>query len=349
MRNDRKTELQHYVPKVLLRPHAHNTGCARDSEQVWCFDKLSGRVFSPNIRGIASGNGFYDISLGEEPVSLEPFLTRVEDRAAPAIQRIISERSLAGLTDQDRRYLAVFCAVQFVRTQATRDEFQSAMDGFRAALAARGIDASQVPELQPPTPYQRKLMELKTVLDAPDAYASDFLGKHWYLMAAIESDPFYIGDNPVVRQSESRAPEQAGLGLRRPGISISLPLSPTLCLGMIAPGAIEELKRTYRKVRRMHERQVNRIAKLKRKGRFQRDSRVETVTDGIDRLYQDGIRDLVSGGLVVCDAEAIKRVNFLQTAFASRWVISSRNDFSLASEVVTTDERFRRSPHFVVT
>jgi hypothetical protein len=112
LRNDGKTELQHYVPKVLLRPHAHNPGCARDSEQIWCFDKLDGRVFSPNIRGIASGNGFYDIILGEEPFSLEPFFTGVEDRAAPAIQRIVSERSLAGLTDQDRQNLAVFCAVQ---------------------------------------------------------------------------------------------------------------------------------------------------------------------------------------------------------------------------------------------
>jgi hypothetical protein len=281
---------------------------------------------------------------------LEPFLTGVEDRAAPAIQRIVSERSLAGLTDQDRKNLAVFCAVQFVRTQATRDEFQSAMDGLRAALAVRGIDASQLPEMQPPTPHQRKLMELKPVLDAPDDYASDFLSKHWYLMAGLESDPFYIGDNPVVRQSESRAPEEARLGLRCPGISISLPLSPTLCLGMIDPGAIEALKSTYRKTRRMNDRQVKKVAKLKRKGRLSlRWPRLsEAVRDDIDRLYRDSIRDLVNGGLVVCDAEAIQRLNFLQPAFASRWVISSRNDFSLASEIVAADERFRRSPHFVV-
>jgi hypothetical protein len=348
LRNDGKTELQHYVPKVLLRPHAHNPGCARDSEQVWCFDKLSGRVFSPNIKGIVSSNGFYDVTLGDGPVSLEPFLTRVEDRAAPAIQRIVSERSLTGVTEQDRKHLAIFCAVQFVRTQATRDEFQSAMDGFRAALVARGIDASQLSEMRPLSADQRKLMELKTVLDAPDDYASDFLGKHWYLMTAIESDPFYIGDNPVVRQSESRTPEEAGLGLRCPGISISLPLSPTLCLGMIDPRAIEELKSTYRKARRVYDRQAKRVAKLKRKGRFRGDGLGETMTCDFDHLYQVGIRDLVNGGSVVCDAEAIKRLNFLQTAFASRWVISSRHDFSLASEIVAADERFRRSPRFVV-
>jgi hypothetical protein len=348
LRNDGKTELQHYVPKVLLRAHANNPGCARGSEQVWCFDKRDGRVFSPNIRGVASGNGFYDLTLGTEVLSLEPLITQIEDRAAPVIQRIVSKRSLTGLTDADRKNLAVFCAVQFVRTQATRDEFQSAMDGMRVALAARSIDASQLREMKPLTPDQQKLMEFKTMLEAHDAYASDFLSKHWYLMAATEDDPFYLGDNPIVRENESHSPEQTGLGLRCPGISFSLPLSPTLCLGIIDPGEIKKLRVTYQKARRMRDRRVKRDTKLKRKGRFETSSPAETMTIDIDNFYQENIRDLVNGGLVICDAGAIRRVNFLQTAFASRWVISSRNDFTLAKEVVSADERFRRSPTFIV-
>lgn len=79
MRNDGKAELQHYVPQLLLRLHVNNPGARRGTEQVWCFDKLTDNVFSPNIAGILAATRFYEMEIDGEIVSLEESLTKIED------------------------------------------------------------------------------------------------------------------------------------------------------------------------------------------------------------------------------------------------------------------------------
>jgi len=61
MRIDGKAEVQHYVPQVLLRLHIRDASAKRGSEQVWCFDKKTDKVFSPNIRGVLAESRFYEI------------------------------------------------------------------------------------------------------------------------------------------------------------------------------------------------------------------------------------------------------------------------------------------------
>jgi len=344
VRTDGIAENQHYVPKLLLRPHAFNQGCAKNKEKVWCFDKLDDRIFPSNIRGVAASRKFYDLLIDGQALSLEPFVTGIEDAAAPAFQQIVSDGSLSGLSHQQRRAIAEFCAVQLVRTEATRVQRRNAMGSMKAALIARGVDPLVLADLDSPDPDQMKLLDLRTVFSAPSDFAGEFINKHWYLVSATTEEPFYIGDNPLVLDNELDA--QSGTGLQTPGVSISLPLTPTLGLGMVDPKLVEEMRSDYRKVRRLRAQRIKRSIKRQRKGL------VTEPADGdfadTDSLYRDGLGQLLSGGLVPSDTRSTQRFNSLQTAFASRRVMSSSKDFSTARETVSLGEHLRYAPAFVV-
>ena len=98
-----RVKVQHYVPRLLLRWHATEPGSRRrGSEQVWCFDKHTDRVFSPNIRGVTAESGYYEINTEDCTFSLESALSKLEGEAAPLVGRLIETRNLQSLRSADR-------------------------------------------------------------------------------------------------------------------------------------------------------------------------------------------------------------------------------------------------------
>jgi hypothetical protein len=66
-------------------------------------------------------------------------------------------------------------------------------------------------------------------------------------------------------------------------------------------------------------------------------------------LFQDGerlVRALKGGTPTPYDANIVMRVNSLQMAHAARWVVSSKNDFSLAKQMIEDDPGFRSGETF---
>jgi hypothetical protein len=63
MRTDGKGERQHYVPQLLLRLHVNESSLIEGTEQVWCFDKATDKVFSPNIKGILAESRFNEVEI----------------------------------------------------------------------------------------------------------------------------------------------------------------------------------------------------------------------------------------------------------------------------------------------
>ena len=98
MRTDGKAEVQHYVPQVLLRLHVKDASAKRGTEQVWCFDKKTQNVFSPNIRGVLSGSRFYEVEVDGKRLSLEEPLTAIEGLVSPILTRLLQNQKLAELT-----------------------------------------------------------------------------------------------------------------------------------------------------------------------------------------------------------------------------------------------------------
>jgi Protein of unknown function (DUF4238) len=82
----------HWVPKLLLKNFADTDG------RVYCLDIHSDEVTKPPPRLAASEPGFNDFSIDGRAVSFEDRLELIETKTAPILKRIVSRRSLAGLS-----------------------------------------------------------------------------------------------------------------------------------------------------------------------------------------------------------------------------------------------------------
>jgi hypothetical protein len=106
---------QHYVPQAILRRFLAPNG------HLHVYDKWERRTFSGPPRNVASETGFYDIEIGDHVFSRDPEMGRIEVANFAAVESIVTNGSLAFLTELDRWKLGYFFAMQVMRTRAARD------------------------------------------------------------------------------------------------------------------------------------------------------------------------------------------------------------------------------------
>jgi hypothetical protein len=341
MRNDGKAELQHYVPQLLLRLHVNNPSARRGTEQVWCFDKLTDNVFSPNIAGIFAGTRFYEIEIDGRMISVEESLTKIEDAVGPILTRIVETRTLNDLTEVERQSVASFCAVQLVRTQSFRQQMRDTHEVVVDALKKRGLDISQQPNLAMPSEEEIKISSFRMLIDAPQTYGPHFLVKHWHLIESTAENPFHLGDHPVVVDSNSLITGHRESGLSSPGVSIHFPLCPTLCLVMSDPTLVSSLfegtdlvARRYREI-------------VKAMSRYELTPEVVAHFKATKKTRDDALREVRPMRLGIpspYNRQVTLRANSLQMFHASRWIVSSQSDFSTPKMMISDSEEFRTRP-----
>jgi hypothetical protein len=337
MRTDGKAEVQHYVPQVLLRLHANDPSAKKGSQQVWCFDKQTDKVFPANIKGVLSGTRFYEVEVDGQTLSLEEPLSEIEGMLSPILARLVSDQKLAALTKEDSFTIASFCAVQLLRTQGFRDRIKDLNEGVAEALRERGINPSEVSNFKMLSEEEIKAFSMDMLAEAPRKYGPHFLSKYWHLIGSTPDDPFHIGDHPVVLDNDVRS-GPGSLGLASPGVTIYLSLSPTLCLAMTDPVLIEELFEGARKVRAGYEEFEKRIAadgfpvgavvflKEMKENRDRVNHQVDPIEAGTPSAYHP---------------QVVTRVNSLQMLYAGRWIVSSKPDFSLPLKMLADDPGLR--------
>lgn len=346
----RKSELpkrQHYVPQFLLR--RFGTG---KRDQVHVFDKWSGKEFVSAVRNVAAEGSFYNVPPsvvahlwklgrdagvegveGEPPVlSFEPDLAKLEGRTAKAVERIVREESLAILSDEEKATIALFAAIQFVRTPQQRDmivQLEAIMrEQVMKVAAAMGRDpekAAAQAGLAPQSPDMQAAAHLRHILDAP-SFAPLLLAKHWVLLKSPPGHPLYIGDNPVTLY-DNTPPEARrrfyGIGLGTPGSEVAIPLSPSLCLTMIAQDTVQRVRDD-----------AHRRAELAARGIMPPlAAHVRAIVDAIE-----------SGTPALMAADHALHLNARQVRFATRFVYCSSARFDLAREMVRDDPEMRRGP-----
>jgi hypothetical protein len=337
MRTDGKAEVQHYVPQVLLRLHVNDASIKRGSEQVWCFDKKTQKVFSPNIGGVLAGTRFYEVEVNGQTLSLEEPLSEIESLLRPILARLVHEPKLTSLSKEDRFTIASFCAVQMVRTQRFRDRVKDMTEGVAEALRKRGIDPSQVSNFKMLSEEEVKAFSMDVLADAPRKFAPHFLSKFWHLIGATPDDPFHLGDHPLVLDNDFDR-GRGSLGLASPGVTIYLPLSSTLCLAMTDPTLIQELFEGARKVRAGYEEFEKRIEANGFPA--QRVAFLKELKENRDRVSQQ-IGPMESGTPSAHETQVVTRVNSLQMLYAERWIVSSKSDFSLPLKMLADDPTLR--------
>lgn len=317
-------KIQHYVPKFLLR----NFGTGK-KDQLWVFDKSSGRSFQTNAKNVASESRFYDFVVDGADHSLEDALSRIESEAKPVMERILQDDSVRATSAQDRALLAAFLAIQFVRTRAFRAQWVDMRRLLREKIESMGDQVAPGSQaeamIRPQTENEIKIDTARMILKAPTDFGPHFLNKVWFLAKTSKAHPFMIGDNPVALQNHIDMKPYGNLGLDVRGIEIYLPLSSTRALAMWCPSMAQEVAEAASTLRSLP-------AQLA----------ASVVRDPQGILALDEALSL--GAVFPYKQEHVLNFNSLQVARSERYVFSSTDDFSLPVKMIADHPILKGGP-----
>lgn len=305
-------EIQHYVPQSALRRFCDNDGL------LHVFDKQERRRFRSNPRNVAAERDFYTIeATNGTRVSLEEHLAALEGDAAQVVDAVLERREVGSLSNDERRTLSTYAAIQHVRIQGHRARFRDMMAQLVRWIrrsAPADADLSSLPDPDDDTAI--KLSAMKFVSDAVSELAPHFYSKTWLLFEAVEGQPFWVSDSPVTLHNSvpARANWMSNIGLAVTGIEIYLPVSSAYTLGFICPSITA-------KVLAGHQ-----------------DSLLLRHVLGEDMEDAEGIGYLADGvryGLAVpAQPEHMTLMNSLQVAQSERWVFACEDGFELAETML---------------
>jgi hypothetical protein len=114
------------------------------------LDKQTDRSFRTSILNAGSENDFNTISLGASKWNFEDLFQEVDTRSALLIAEILSRKSLAWLSEDDRLALADLFATQMLRTHFSRTTRAHLADRLREITRQLGYDPDQNPTMATP-------------------------------------------------------------------------------------------------------------------------------------------------------------------------------------------------------
>lgn len=306
-------KIQHYVPKFLLK----NFGTGK-KDQLWVYDKSTARSFQSNVKNVASESKFYDFEIDNKIYSLESSLSTIESKAKKLIERILTIDSINAWSDDDRGIIAVFLAIQFVRTKAFRAQWASLPGMLRAkveSLKTKATPSSQAEALmRDPTENEIKIDTARITVKAPEDFGPHFLNKAWLLIKTTNSHPFIIGDNPISLQNHTDMEPYGNLGLAVKDIQIYFPLSSTRALAMWCPSLAKSIFDAAESIRTLPKESL--VSVKNPAGILD----IESALQGRSNLFYN--------------PEHVMNFNSLQIARSERFLFSPKNDFSLVAKMI---------------
>ncbi|NIA07572.1 MAG: DUF4238 domain-containing protein [Actinobacteria bacterium] len=323
----RMPQNQHYVPRFLLRNFAKRR---KDDFYVFVYDKHKevDNVFNSNINRVSSEGGFYDLQTNAETLSIEPMLSDLETSASVIIGKLIESRNLRSLDRSDRATLALFLSVQLLRTKQYRLIFNHLVDSYTERLRSMGCGEDDIKKVIQPPPDDvdgTKFFAIKSILDAHKR-VPHFMNKVWILCETTKGCRFFISDNPITFDNHHDFGPYGNIGLAVRGIEIYLPISTTLCLGLICPTLADEFAEAYRRIVHLdnllgRKRVDRRPGNLKQKRAF--------------------LEEFMSGQTMKMPKENVEKLNSLQVAYSSRFVYCEKDHFDLVRRMIRDDPKYR--------
>jgi hypothetical protein len=311
--------IHHYVPQFLLKNF-----CSTDPK-IWAYDKETDKSFETNIHNVGGGRNFYETKIGDEIVSLEEGLGDMEAKTGDIIDRILNERSIGGLTGDDKQQIAFFVAVQMRRGPNQRAHLTSLSEQVKKVLDDR-FGPGLMKSYTEMTADAAKVHSIASLTE-PNPFTELILNKSWLLFETSAAVPLYISDNPVALQNNTqpRNAFEGNLGLAVQGIEIYLPISGTVALGFYCPSHEALIRDTMEKLR----------------ARTVQEPHLPTLGFG-DLL--DWTRAFRKGISLHLAPDHVLNQNSLQVRQAERFVYSSLPDFSVVKKMIADDPRYRIGP-----
>lgn len=340
MSDQRQTRKEHYTPRLLLKAFAKER--APGKFQACVFDKSDDKVFTTAIENIAAERDFNTADVGEYTVSWEHKLTDVEARAAPIIDRIRTEESLASITEQEKAELCVFAALQFIRGKDFRARYIDIVNATKAHLRdVVGSEDPLPPELVGDVgDAEARVASLRTLYQNLSEYAEHFAAKDLVLQRASSGNGFVLGDSPIALDNRRTFGPYGNIGLAVPGIEIYLPLSTRLCLGFWCPSHAAKLRDTAKQSEAALKAHGGTAVLRSAADRNATIARLAELRKHLDRLGP-ALAAFDSGVPLECEADNVTYLNSLQIRNAERYVISKSDSFDLARKMIADDIRHK--------
>lgn len=318
MRPRNHPKQQHYVPRFLLKGFTSGK-----KHRLYAYDKQTDRVFPTNPDKVAVENGFYDFSFEGATLTAEPAMGSLEDAASPAIKRIVAQESLASVTDDERRLLSVFVAVQHARTRNLRHRLRDMTTQLIERVRAMGFPTEDMEMSEDDAAWLSTDIALGTHEFAPFVY-----DKAWVLFKNDGPVPYYTSDNPVTLQNFEKFGPYGNIGFAVPGIEIYLPLSRTLTLCMFCRSREEQAQSIVEKAGTLGRALPLLASELRERAAF-----AEKLLDSVRR-----------GTPMVQSRDNVVNVNSLQVRYAERYVYSATDEFSLVRRMLQDNPGLRFGP-----
>ena len=302
-------ENQHYVPQLLLRNFV-----AENSGFLWTFDKKDLKIFSAGTRNVAAENGFYDFEFNGTMLSIESALTDLETKASTIIANIVNDRSIYNLSEDNRRIVAHFMAVQLLRTKRSRESLIQV----NRAIQEKWGAAIENSEKDFPTmnDEEAKKTAIRSIIGDSGEFSLHFLDKAWVLLETNVEHPFCISDEPVSLQNSRDFGFFGNLGIAVPGIEIYCPLSSTLTLAFMCDSHLKIVEDIYRK-----------FLKVRKANFWMMEKKQAEETQRIYDAFTGKVTHLIG-------AEEVRRLNSLQVLNSYRFVFSRTDCFALVREML---------------
>jgi hypothetical protein len=164
-------------------------------EQLYVFDKQTGNVFSTTSKNIAFEEGFYDL---DPLIDLEAQITENENLMRDGVNELLDTMNPSAISLDSRIRVALFIALQFVRTK-----------DYRASIKETG--GKMMTELVKDNPEFKNLhfkvvmkdelaqaLQARTIIsDAVPQFGYILGNSLWALLVNKTKVPFWTSDNPV--------------------------------------------------------------------------------------------------------------------------------------------------------
>lgn len=338
---------QHTVPRFLLDNFSFETKSKKN--RLFTFDKLNEKIFEQTVFDATTMNSFYNLVDQAKQISLEPFLGVYEGQAAPLIKKIVEERSISWLSEEDKYNVAEFIAVQQSRSNTRLQLIERMVSVLDERLSQMNPSGERVETgFGPEGLSDRKNMFLKRIVNQA-AEVSIFLEKSWILYETVEKNPFFISDNPVTLHNSIDMKGYGNLGIALEGIEIYIPLSSTITLGLICP-SIANLKT-------QEAAKISDIPKIMNFFNTLDASQKKLVLDDAGQTeteFLQVVKNLNSciemaksfkdGTSCLIQDEKVKHLNSLQVTQSEKYIFSAIKNFEVVRKMLAMNEQYKYGP-----
>jgi len=204
-----KIKLQHYVPRFYLKKFAK---VDNNNYFIDCFDKNTDNQFNTNVMNIACEKFFYDT---EHDIlqETEKNLAAIEGKFSESLSNLIKLRDISKISNEDRHFISMFIAVQYIRTKENREMLKDSINQLAERLSKEKLSpqlAKKIEDAQ--TDESIKEMQIRLLGDTP-RLAEIIYQMKWIVIINGTKTPFWTSDNPVALHNEVDYGPYGNLGL----------------------------------------------------------------------------------------------------------------------------------------